>query len=713
MCKNLISLFILTFLSLCLFRCQATRQVDEYPATQKVAVVDDYFGVKVADPYRWLEDDTTKAVADWVAAQNKVTFDYLEQIPFRQQLRQRLDEIYNYPKYSMPYKKGPYFFFRKNAGLQNQSVFYIQSGLQDTAEVLLDPNTLSPDGTTRLTLTAPSKNARWLAYGISKSGSDWQEFFVMDLQNRTKLADHLQWVKFSGVAWQGDGFYYCRFEPPADSSKAFSDLNQNQRVYFHQLGTEQSRDRLIYADPVHPSRLFGVGTTDDERFLLLTISEPGKKGNAQYVKNLQKGDLRFVPLMASFEDEFYVIGNFEDQLLVYTNKDAPNYKVVLIDPRQPAEKNWQLILPEKAEPLVGITTAGGKIVATYAKDVCHRVYVYDRQGKLENEIALPTLGTVYGFSGEKQDSTVFYTFTSFTYPPTIYQYHLNRRASTLFRASEVKFNPADFETQQVFFTSKDSTRVPMFLVAKKGITRNGKNPTLLYGYGGFNISENPYFSALNIAWLEQGGIYASVNLRGGGEYGEKWHEAGMKLNKQNVFDDFIGAAEWLLANQYTSPEKLVMAGGSNGGLLVGAVMTQRPELFKVALPAVGVMDMLRFHKFTIGVHWTAEYGSSEDSTDFHNLYRYSPLHNLKAGVAYPATLMTTADHDDRVVPAHSFKFAATLQEKHRGSNPVLIRIETKSGHGSSSTTKALDVTADEFAFAFYMLGVKPRFDSKP
>ncbi|MBN2088917.1 S9 family peptidase [candidate division KSB1 bacterium] len=710
MVKNFLTplLILLIFVILCTLSCEKQAKI-QYPKTAKVDVVDDYFGTKVADPYRWLEDDTTKAVETWVTEQNKVTFSYLEKIPFRSALRQRLDEIYNYPKYSMPFKKGPYYYFRKNDGLQNQSVLYIQEGPQGDAEVLLDPNTFSADGTTRLSMATPSKDARYFAYGISKGGSDWQEFFVLDLKTGAKLADHLKWIKFSDVAWQGDGFYYSRYEAPADTSKALSATNENHKIYYHKLGDPQSQDRLIYADPKHPTRLFFSGITEDERFLIIMIYDTGKKGNALYVMDLQQKDKKLKPLIETFDNDNYAVENIGSQLLVFTNKNAPKGQVVLIDPDKSAEANWKVILPEKEETLIGATMAGGKLFATYSKDVTHRVYVHDTNGTLENEVELPTLGAVYGFSGEKNDTTTFYTFTSFTYPTTIYEYHITSHQSTLFRKSEAKFEPADYETKQVFFASKDGTKVPMFIVHRKGLVLNGQNPTLVYGYGGFNVNMEPYFSSLRIAWLEQGGVYVSVNLRGGGEYGEKWHEAGMKLNKQNVFDDFIAAAECLIANKYTSSEKLAMEGGSNGGLLVGAIMTQRPDLFKVALAEVGVMDMLRYHKFTIGHHWSGEYGSSDDSTDFKNLLGYSPLHNLKEGVSYPATLTTTADHDDRVVPAHSFKFAATLQEKHSGTNPVLIRIDTKSGHGSSSTTKALDETADIYAFTFHNLGVKPKF----
>ncbi len=686
-----------------------------YPKTAKVEQVDDYFGTKVADPYRWLEDDRAPETEKWVEAENKVTFDYLNRIPFRTQLRERLNALYNYPKYSAPFKKRDYYFFNKNAGLQNQSVLYIQQGLNGKPEVLIDPNVLSPDGTTRLGQVTPSKEARYLAYELSQSGSDWQQIKVMDLRTRQNLADQIEWVKISGIAWAGDGFFYSRYDAPPNADKAYSAKNEYHKVYYHKIGVPQSADQLIYEDKAaaNAQRFHTADTTDDERFAILVIADrgKGKDGNAIFSRNLQKGETGFKAVTdQTFVYRYNVIGNIGDKLIISTNKDAPNEKVLLVDPNVPDEKNWKTILPEQPEPLDHVSQVGGKLIATYMKDVTHRVRVFDETGKFENEINLPALGTVGGFNGERDDTSVFYTFASYVYPPTIYRYDIKTRQSTVFRKPEININPADYETKQVFATSKDGTKVPMFVVHKKGLNLDGQNPTLLYAYGGFNIALNPSFNALMLAWLEQGGVYAVANLRGGSEYGEKWHMAGMKTKKQNVFDDFIAAAEWLKANKYTSTERLAIQGGSNGGLLVGAVMTQRPDLCKVALPAVGVMDMLRYHKFTIGYNWAAEYGSSEESAEnFNNLYHYSPLHNIRAGVAYPATFVTTADHDDRVVPAHSFKFIATLQERNTGDNPVLIRIETKSGHGASSTTKALDVTADTLAFVFYNMGITPKF----
>jgi prolyl oligopeptidase len=682
----------------------------EYPKTKQVDQVDAYFGVNVPDPYRWLEDENSAETAKWVEEENTITFGYLEKIPFRQQVKQRVEKLYNYPKYSAPSRKGEYFFFSKNDGLQNQSVLYIQKGLEGKPEVLLDPNKLSADGTSRLGTFALSKDGKYAVYGISQGGSDWQDYFVMEIQSKKTLSETVHWVKVSGAAWFGNGFFYSRYDAP-EKGKELTTKNENHKVYFHKVGTPQSADVLVYQDPANPQRFHTVGTTEDKRFAILSISErgKGKDGNAVFYRDLSKDDNNFHALIPAIgDDSFGVIDNIGDKFLVQTNRKAPNGRVVLIDPQSPDEANWQTILPEKPEPLQSAGTAGGKLFASYMKDVATQAFVYDLKGKLENEVPLPGLGVAGGFGGERDDKFVFYTYTSFTYAPTIFRYDIASRKSSTFRAAEIPgYNPANFETKRVFYRSKDGTSIPMFLVYKKGLQLNGHNPTLLYGYGGFNISTTPGFSATRLALLEQGFVYASANMRGGGEYGEKWHEAGMKLKKQNVFDDFIAAAEWLIANKYTSPQHLAINGGSNGGLLVGAVLNQRPELFKVAVPQVGVMDMLRFHKFTIGWNWIPDYGSSDKQDEFQALHAYSPLHNIKAGANYPATLITTADHDDRVVPAHSFKYAATLQEKSGGNNPILIRIDTKSGHGSSSTTKALEQTADVYAFIMFNLGVTP------
>ena len=687
----------------------------DYPQTRKVDHVDTYHGIAVPDPYRWLEDDNSPETAQWVAAENKVTFGYLEQIPYRAQLKARLEALFNYPKYGAPSRKGEFFFFSKNDGLQNQSVLYIQKGLTGTPEVLIDPNAWSADGTTRLVAFSLSKNGKYAVVGVSRAGSDWQEFGVMEVATKTMLPDTLEWVKVSGASWRGDGFYYSRYPAP-EKGHELSSANENHQVYFHKVGTPQSADELVFQDPANPQRFHGVGTTEDERFAILEVSDrgKGKKGNAVFVRDLSKNETMFRPLIGTIgDDTFNVIDNVGDKLLVQTDRGAPNGKVVLIDPAQPEEANWKTVLPERAEPLQGAGTAGGKLFVSYLKDVATVAEVHALDGALENVVQLPGPGTAGGFGGEKDDTFVFYTFTSFSVPPTIYRYDIATKQSSVFRTPEIPgFDASAYETKQVFYNSKDGTRVPMFLVYRKGLKLDGTNPTLLYGYGGFNITTSPGFSALRIGLLEQGFVYASANLRGGGEYGEKWHEAGMKLNKQNVFDDFIAAAEWLIANKYTSAAKLAIQGGSNGGLLVGAVMNQRPELFKVAIAQVGVMDMLRFHKFTIGWNWIADYGSSDNPDQFKALYAYSPLHNIKAGVKYPATLITTADHDDRVVPAHSFKYAATLQEKAGRATPILVRIETKSGHGASSTTKQIETVADIDAFIFFNMGVTPAFAAK-
>jgi prolyl oligopeptidase len=685
-----------------------TAQQLQYPQTRKGDQIDDYHGTKIADPYRWLEDDNSLETAAWVQAENKVTFGYLESIPFRARVKQRLEALYNYPKYSAPFRKKDKFFFYKNDGLQNQNVLYVQTGLDGTPEVLIDPNAWSADGTARLTAFALSKDGKYAGYGISRSGSDWQEYFVMEVATKKTLSDTLHWVKVSGLSWYKDGFFYSRYDAP-EKGHELSSKNENHKVFFHRVGTTQSEDELIYQDPTHPQRFHFVGTTDDERFAILNISErgTGKKGNALFYRDLSKGEKTFTPIVAEIgDDDYVVVDDIGSSFLIQTNHHAPNGKVVLYNPET---KSWKDILPEKPEPLEGAGTAGEKLFATYLKDVTTRAYVYDLDGKPENEIGLPGLGTAGGFGGERDDRFVFYTYTSFDSPPAIFRYDIDSRKSSLFRSPEIPgFDPSQYETHEVFYKSKDGTSVPMFLVYKKGLKLDGTNPTLLYGYGGFNISTSPSFSSLRIALLEQGFVYASANLRGGGEYGEKWHDAGTKLRKQNVFDDFIAAAEWLIANKYTSSEKLAILGGSNGGLLVGAVMNQRPELFRVAVAQVGVMDMLRFHKFTIGWNWIPDYGSSDNPEEFKALAAYSPLHNIKAGVKYPATLITTSDHDDRVVPAHSFKYAATLQEKAATANPVIIRIETRSGHGASSTSKALELTADLYSFMMFNLGVAPK-----
>jgi prolyl oligopeptidase len=699
----LVILALLVFLPACQQSGKTQAQLS-YPVTKKVDQVDDYFGTKVPDPYRWLENENARDVKDWIQAENKLTFAYLEKIPYREKIRQRITEIYNYPKYSSPFRAGDNYFFYKNDGLQNQSVIYIQKGLEGKPEVFLDPNKVSPDGTVRIGLVDFSNDNRYVAVARSEAGSDWQQLRVMEVESKKELSDVIQWVKFSGAAWQGKGFYYSGYSKP-EKGQELTAKNAYQKIYYHKLGDPQEKDKLIYEDKEHPLRYQGVGITEDEKYMFLTISE-GTHGNELYYRDLSRKNMNFEPLVKGFEFDTNVIDNVGDKFLVFTNTDAPNYKIILMDPRKPAKENWQTIIPEKPEVLSGASTVGGQLFCIYLKDANTRIYQYDLDGKLVRDIELPALGTAGGFYGKRADKITFYSFTSFTYPPTIYKYDIAGGKSEVFHKTEVKFNPEDYEVKQVFYSSKDGTRVPMFIVHKKGLKLNGKNPAYLYGYGGFNISMLPSFSSTSIVLLENGVVYAMTNLRGGGEYGEAWHRAGMLLNKQNVFDDFIAAAEYLIREKYTSKDKLAIVGGSNGGLLVGACMTQCPDLFKVAFPAVGVMDMLRYHKFTVGWGWAVEYGSSDDEKNFKNLYSYSPLHNIKQGVSYPATLVTSADHDDRVVPAHSFKFIATLQEKQKGKNPVLIRIETRSGHGSSNTTKMIDELTDRFSFFFYNTGVK-------
>ena len=689
----------------------AFAQQLNYPVARKVDQVDVYHGVKVADPYRWLEDDNSPETARWVEAENKVTFPYLEAIPYRQKMIDRVKQLNNYAKYSSPSRKGPYYFYFKNDGLQNQSVLYIQTGLDGTPGVLIDPNKWGE--TTRLGAFVPSADAKYAVYGMQENGADWSTYKVIELATKKTLPDTLRWIKVSGVAWQGHGFYYSRYPEPA-KGKDKAGINEDHRVYFHQVGTPQSQDRQIYQDAGNPQRFNTVDTTEDERFALLTVSDrgKGKDGNALFARDLSRGQREFNPVVKDItNDSFGVVDNVADQLLVETNHGAPNGRVVLVDPKRPEEANWKTILPERPEPLESVSTAGGRIFATYLKDVTTRAYVYSLDGTLENEIQLPGLGSAGGFGGNHDDTFVFYTFNSLNVPPTIYRYDIATKQSTIFRQPEIPgYKPNDYETESAFYPSRDGTKIPIFLVHKKGLKLDGTNPTLLYGYGGFNIVQSPTFSAARLALLEQGFVYANANMRGGGEYGEAWHKAGMKLNKQNVFDDFIAAAEWLIAQKYTSSERLAVQGGSNGGLLIGAVINQRPDLFKVAIPQVGVMDMLRFQKFTIGFNWIADYGASDsdDPAEFKALYAYSPLHNIKAGQKYPATLITTSDHDDRVVPAHSFKYAATLQEKASHETPILIRIDTHSAHGASSLTKALETSADIYSFIMFNMGLTPK-----
>lgn len=667
--------------------------------------MDNYHGVDVADPYRWLEEGESAETRAWIAAQNEVTFAFLEQIPARTKIRQRLTELWDYPKYSAPRKKGNRYFFSKNDGLQNQAVVYVQESLDAEPRMLLDPNSWSEDGTVSLSGLYISDDGRYAVYSISESGSDWRTFRVIDVETGEKLSDVLKWTKFSGASWdaEGKGFYYSRYDAP-EKGAALAGVNKNQQLYYHRLGTPQDEDLLVYERPDQPEWGFAAGVTDDGCYLVINVWQGSDRRNRIYYQDLTDKSSQIVPLLDEFDASYRFVGNTGSVFYFLTDRDAPNQRLVSIDVADPAPEKWGTLIPESKEVLRSVGIINNQFVVSALSDVKGRLTIHNLDGTLVKEIELPTLGSVYGGSGEREDTEMFYTFTSFNYPPTIYRYDFKTGQSTVFRQSEADFNPENYVTRQVFYTSKDGTRVSMFLVHKTGLELNGENPTYLYGYGGFNVSLTPSFSVSNLVWMEMGGVLAVANLRGGGEYGEAWHRAGMLENKQNVFDDFIAAAEYLIEQGYTSTEKLAIGGGSNGGLLVGAALTQRPELFAAAIPAVGVMDMLRFHKFTIGWAWVSEYGSADDPEQFQTLYAYSPLHNLKPGTAYPATLVTTADHDDRVVPCHSFKFAATMQQAQSGEAPVLIRIETKAGHGAGKpTSKIIEEQADKWAFLVRVL----------
>ena len=682
-----------------------TAQGLQYPKAAKDGIVDEYFGTKVADPYRWLENDTSAQTAAWVEAENKVTNAYLAKIPFRGKLLKRMTELSNYERLSAPRKRHGKWYFFKNDGLQNQSVMYVMDKLGGEPRVFLDPNKLSTDGTVALKGVYFSHNGKYAAYTISRSGSDWEEIFVIDLKTGQLTEDHIEWAKFTNTAWKGDGFYYSAYDAPV-KGKEFSNVNSGHKIYYHKIGTPQSEDVLFYQNAAYPKRFYYVDVNEKETKMYLYESGAGS-GNNLFVRDLTKPESQFIQMTSNMDYQYMPAYDEGNKIWLYTNYGAPKGRIMTADLRQPGVDNWQELIPEQENVLSGSDVINRQLILTYQKDASDHAYLYGLDGKLRNEIRLPSVGSV-GFMGDEKEPECFYTFTSFTVPGTVYQYDMEKDESTLYTSPKVNFRLDDYTSEQVFFQSKDGTRIPMFLTYKKGMKKNGKNPVFLYGYGGFNISLGPGFSAIRVSFLEQGGIYAQVTLRGGGEYGEEWHLAGTKMQKQNVFDDFIGAAEWLISEGYTCKDKLAIVGGSNGGLLVGACMTQRPDLFGVAIPEVGVMDMLRYHKFTIGWNWASDYGTSEDSKEmFEYLRGYSPLHNLKPGTAYPATLVTTADHDDRVVPAHSFKFAATLQECHQGDNPVLIRIDTKAGHGGGKPlAKVLEEQADIYGFILYNLGVK-------
>ena len=696
---------IIALSALALTATTMTAQNITYPKAPQDGTIDTYFGVKVADPFRPLEDDRSPATAAWVEAENQVTNAYLSKIPFRAKLLKRLKEVADFEKVSTPFKKNDKWYVYKNNGLQNQSVLYQMDELGGPLREFLDPNKLSDDGTVALQSTSFSKDGKYMAYVISRSGSDWQEIYVKDIATGELLTDHIEWAKFGGAQWCGNGFYYSAYDAP-EKGKEFSSKNEVHKVYYHKIGTPQSQDILFYQNPAYPLRFYSVSINDEETIMFLYESGAGSGQNV-YVRDLRVPNAQFIQMTSNLDMQYNPIGTIGDNIYMLTNDGAPRGRVMVANIHKPGFKDWKELVPESKHMLDNVEFADDKMVLTYNQDASTHLYLYTIDGKEITEIKLPTVGRA-GFSSERGQKECFYSFSSFTVPGTIYQYDIAQNKSTLYTAPKVKFDLNKYTTQQVFFTSKDGTRVPMFLTYKKDMKRNGKNPVFLYGYGGFNVALPPSFSSMRIPFLENGGIYVQVNLRGGSEYGEEWHVAGTKMQKQNVFDDFISAAEWLITNNFTSKNHIAIVGGSNGGLLVGACMTQRPDLFKVCIPQVGVMDMLRYHKFTIGWNWAPDYGTSEDSKEmFQYLYGYSPLHNLKKGVSYPATLVTTADHDDRVVPAHSFKFAATLQECQGGSAPVLIRIDSKAGHGSGKPlAKQLEEQADIYSFIMYNMGMK-------
>ncbi|WP_445386559.1 prolyl oligopeptidase family serine peptidase [Robiginitalea sp. IMCC44478] len=680
-----------------------------YPETNKVDTVDTYFGNEVPDPYRWLEDDMSAETETWVSAQNEVTFGYLDQIPFRDQLKQRLEKLWNYEKLGTPFKEGGITYFYKNNGLQDQSVVYRQKSEEEEAEVFLDPNSFSEDGTTSLAGLSFSKDGSLAAYSISEGGSDWRKIIVLDAESREIVEDTLVDVKFSGISWKGqEGFYYSSYDKP-DGSELSAKTDQH-KVYYHKIGTPQEADELIFGgSPDQKHRYIGGRVTEDDRFLVLSASNT-TSGNKLFIKDLEDPNGKIIPILNNEDTESYIIENVGSKLYIVTNLNAPNQKIVTVDASDPGPENWVDFIPE-TENVLSPSTGGGYFFAEYMVDAISQVKQFDYDGKLVREVPLPGVGSAGGFGGKKEEKEFYFYFTNYNTPTSSYKYNVDTGEYELYWKPDIDFNSSEYVSEQVFYNSKDGTKIPMIITYKKGIERNGKNPTILYGYGGFNISLTPSFSTPNAIWMEQGGIYAVPNIRGGGEYGKEWHDAGTQMKKQNVFDDFIAAAEYLIAEDYTSKEYLAIRGGSNGGLLVGAVMTQRPDLMQVALPAVGVLDMLRYHTFTAGAGWSYDYGTAEDSPEmFEYLKGYSPVHNVKEGVSYPATLVTTGDHDDRVVPAHSFKFAANLQEKQAGENPVLIRIETKAGHGAGTPiSKSIEQYADVFGFTLYNMG----FESLP
>ncbi|MDN3596025.1 prolyl oligopeptidase family serine peptidase [Zunongwangia endophytica] len=704
--KIMIGVFTLAALASCKDseKTKKEKTALNYPETKKVDTVTDYFGTKVKDPYRWLEDDRSKETEEWVRAQNEVTFGYLDKIPFKEDLKKRLSEIWNYEKIGAPYQEGDYTYFSKNDGLQNQYVLYRRKNDEEKPEVFLDPNKFSEDGTTSLSGLSFSENGKMAAYSISEGGSDWRKVIVLDAETKEIAEDTLKDIKFSGISWKGnEGFYYSSYEKPEGSE--LSAKTDQHRLFYHKIGTPQTEDKMIFggnADQKH--RYVGGSVSEDNRYLFISARN-STSGGKLFMMDLTKSNPELKTIIGNEDTDTYVIENEGSKLYIVTNLDAPNQRIVTVDAANPEPENWKDFIAE-TENVLSPSTGGGYFFTEYMVDAVSKVKQYDYDGNLVREVELPGLGSAGGFGAKKEDKTLYYSFTNYVTPGTIYKYDIEEGTSEVYNKPNIKFNPEDYESRQVFYKSKDGTKIPMIITAKKGIDLNGKNPTILYGYGGFNISLTPSFSTANAVWLEQGGVYAVPNLRGGGEYGREWHDAGTKMQKQNVFDDFIAAAEYLIENKYTSKDYLAIRGGSNGGLLVGATMTQRPDLMKVALPAVGVMDMLRYHTFTAGAGWAYDYGTSEDSKEmFDYIYNYSPVHNVKEGTEYPATLVTTGDHDDRVVPAHSFKFAAELQEKQSGNEPVLIRIETKAGHGAGKpTSMIIEEYADIFGFTLYNMG---------
>lgn len=706
------SLLVIGFFYSCGEKIKSNKVISSYPETKKVDIVDTYFGEDVPDPYRWLEDDLSQETSNWVKEQNKVTFSYLENIPFRSKVKDRLSDLFDYKRVSAPFKEGKYIYFSKNDGLQNQSVYYRKAKEEEEGEVFLDPNTFSVDGTISLAGLSFSKDGSLMAYQISEGGSDWRKVIVIDSESKSILGDTLINIKFSGVSWKGnEGFYYSSYDKPKEGS-ALSAKTQYHKLFYHKLGTPQSKDQLIFGGENQPNRYIFGSVSPDERYLLIGAST-STSGNKLYIKDLNNPKSDIVTIMDNYKSNTNFVSNDGERLIMQTDLNAPKGRVIEVDFNNPTPDNWKDLIPETDDVLT-VSTGGGKIFTKYLEDAKTKVLQYDMNGKLEREIKLPGIGTAFGFNAKEEEASLYYSFTSFTYPGTIFSYDIISGESTLYKKPDINFNPEDFVTEQVFYTSKDGTKVPMFIVYKKGLIKNGKNATFLYAYGGFNVSLTPGFSTSRLVWLENGGIYAQPNIRGGGEYGEEWHVAGIKMQKQNVFDDFIAAGEYLIENKYTSSDFLAIEGGSNGGLLVGATMTQRPGLAKVAFPAVGVMDMLRYHKFTAGAGWAYDYGTADDSKEmFEYLKEYSPVHAFKPDTEYPATMVTTADHDDRVVPAHSFKFAATLQENHVGDNPVLIRIETDAGHGAGTPiSKTIEQQADKYSFAWYSMGVIPPIAKK-